>query len=256
MNDEKGNLFTISGTSQRLRTLWESTIGKKIIVATTGAILALYVVGHMAGNLKAFQGAGSGGEAAPINLYAEFLRTVGKPVLPEEGALWLVRVVLLAALILHVVGITQLYRRNLAARPSGHAAARVKRSWASRSMQLSGLIVLAFIVFHILQFTTGTVEAGAAIVTGEVYANLARVFDHWYYAAIYVVCVGLIALHLKHGIWSMFQTLGWDNPDRNMLTRRTATVTAVLVFLGFAAVPISYWAGAMDEPSETAAEVR
>src|SRR5687768_13078562 len=151
-----------------LRELWRSTIGKKVIVATTGAILAVYIVLHVLGNLKAIQGAGA---APAIDTYAEWLRTMGKPAIPREGLLWSLRVVLLAALIIHVTGIIQLYIRNRQARPAGHREAKqIGRSWAARTMLLSGLLLLAFVVFHILQFTTGTIQV-TPVVEGEVYEN-------------------------------------------------------------------------------------
>ena len=141
-----------------LREVWRSTIGKKLIVGITGVILAAYVIAHMLGNLKALQGAGGGSEA-PLDTYAEWIRTFGEPLIPREGVLWTVRVVLVLALVIHVAGIVQLIRRNRRARPEGHRSATVyKRTLSARTMTLSGFLLLAFIVFHVLQFTTLTIQ--------------------------------------------------------------------------------------------------
>src|SRR5688500_618330 len=143
-----------------LREVWRSSVGKKIIVAITGTVLMLYVVAHVLGNLKAFQGDG-GGEGAAVDHYAEFLRTVGDPVLPYEGLLWVVRVVLIACLVIHLVGVIQLAGRNSAARPPGYPAPAMERTLASRTMLVGGLLILAFVVFHVLHLTTGTIDPGS-----------------------------------------------------------------------------------------------
>jgi succinate dehydrogenase / fumarate reductase cytochrome b subunit len=229
-----------------LREVWASTIGKKVIVAITGALLALYVVLHMLGNLKAFQGPGGGDPA--IDRYAEWLRTVGGPAFPRSSILWIIRAVLIVALVLHVAAIVSLARRNRAARPAGHHfPRRIQRSWAARTMQISGFLILAFIVFHILQFTTGTIDV-TPIRDQAVYANVYDAFQKWYFVAIYVAAVALLGLHLRHAIWSVTLTGGWDKPNRNPTFRRTATALATLVAVGFAAVPISVAAGWLPRP--------
>ncbi|MBA2239711.1 MAG: succinate dehydrogenase cytochrome b subunit [Solirubrobacterales bacterium] len=249
--NEEGELEGSSGRHGGiLRQFWDSTIGKKIVVAVSGSILGLYLIVHMLGNLKGFQGPG-GGEPE-IDVYGEWLREVGSPALPEQGALWVVRAILLLALVLHVVAIVQLSRRNLAAKPKGHRPPRIQRSLASRTMLLSGLVLLAFVVFHVLQFTTATIQT-TPIVEGEVYANLYAAFQEWYFVVFYVVSMGLLALHLRHGAWSLTQTMGWDKPNRNPTLRRTATALAVVVSLGFAAVPLGFWLGIVPEPTSEAA---
>lgn len=236
-----------------LREVWRSTIGKKVFVAGSGLVLAGYVVAHALGNLKAVQGNGDGGEA-PIDTYAEWIRTAGKPVLPEDTLLWGARAILLLALVIHVVGIAQLTARSQAARPAGHTAERRASSIASRTMLASGLLLLAFIVFHILQFTTGTIQA-TPIVTGEVYANVHHGFQELWMVVIYVAIVALLGLHLRHALWSVTQTAGWDKPNRNTTIRRFASTTALVVTIGFAAVPIAIYAGALPEPEESPAEL-
>jgi succinate dehydrogenase / fumarate reductase cytochrome b subunit len=228
-----------------LRETWDSTVGKKVLVAISGSILLVYVVLHVLGNLKTFQGYGSGG--APVDDYAHFLRTVGSPVIPRDGLLWLVRVILIAALALHIAAITSLVRRNRAARPAGYPAPVVQRSLSSRTMAVSGVLVLAFIVFHILQFTTRTIQI-TPVYEGTVYANLDAAFSKWYFALLYVGAVILLGMHLKHAIWSVTQTAGWDKPNRNPTFRRFATGTAVAITVGFAAVPICFYTNILPDP--------
>ena len=231
-----------------LRETWSSTVGKKVIVAITGSILVIYVILHVLGNLKTFQGDGSSGAA--VDDYAHFLRTVGSPVIPRDGVLWLVRVILIAALVIHVVAISQLAARNRAARPGGRSAPVIQRSLSSRTMQLSGWLLLAFIVFHILQFTTRTIQV-TPVYEGTVYANLDAAFAKWYFVVLYVAAVVLLGMHLKHAVWSVTQTLGWDKPNRNPTFRRLATVTAVAITAGFAAVPICFYANILPDPPST-----
>ena len=242
------------GSAQRgrwLREVWASTIGKKVIVAITGAILAGYVVLHALGNLKAFQGTGSNGAA--IDRYAEWLRTFGEPAIPRNGVLWFVRVILIAALVLHVAAIYQLTKRNREARPAGSKDAPViQRTLASRTMLLSGLLILAFVVFHILQFTTRTIQI-TPVYEGTVYANLDAAFQKWYFVVVYVGAVALLGLHLRHAVWSVTQTAGWDKPNRNPTFRRIATFVAVSVAVGFASVPIAFYTGILPDPPSSQA---
>lgn len=229
----------------RLRLLWRSTIGKKWVVAITGAMMVAYVTAHMVGNLEAVRGPG-GGRAA-IDSYAQWLRTIGRPVLPYEGAVWIIRVILLTALALHITAIVQLTRRNQAARPAGHAAQRRRGSLSARTMVASGALLLAFIVFHILHFTAGVIHP-AAIRESHVYANVYDAFHIWWVVAIYLGAVALLGLHLRHGLWSAAQTSGLDNPDRNWTLRRFAVITSAVILIGFATVPILMAAGALERP--------
>lgn len=237
---------------------WDSTIGKKIVIATSGAMMGLYVIAHMLGNLKGFQGDGSGG-AAPIDTYGEWLRTLGEPAIPRNGLLWILRAILITALILHVIAVYQLSKRNNAAKPKGYHPPVIQRTLATRTMLWGGIFLLVFIVFHVLQFTTATIQV-TPVVEGEVYANLYAAFQEWYFVVFYLLAMGFLALHLRHGAWSLTQTMGWDKPNRNPTLRRTATTIAVVVSVGFALVPLGFWLGVVPEPSEsttaqTAAEV-
>ncbi|MDQ2797096.1 MAG: succinate dehydrogenase cytochrome b subunit [Actinomycetota bacterium] len=236
----------------RLLALWHSTIGKKYVAAVSGLILAIFVVLHMLGNLKALEGAGGGHPA--VDRYAHFLRTVGSPVLPHDFALWTERGVLILALVLHVTAITQLWLRNRAAKPSGHHIRRVRSTIAARTVRYSGVLILAFVVFHILQFTTFTIHP-TAMVRGTVYANTYGAFHAWWLVVIYVGAVTVLGLHILHGLWSGTQTAGIDNPDRNWFWRRLAAAVAVVTVIGFAAVPILFAANVLPRPVTEAAHV-
>jgi succinate dehydrogenase / fumarate reductase cytochrome b subunit len=225
--------------------MWRSTIGKKTIVAVTGVILVGYLVLHMVGNLNSLFG--PGGEEARVDWYAEWLRSFGEPLIPHEGVVWLVRAILLSAVAIHIVGVIQLAARNRAARPEGFPARRIGRSWESRLMLVSGLLLLAFIIFHILQFTTLTVDV-TPLAAGELYANLYNAFQEWYFVAIYLAALILVGIHLRHGIWSLCQTLGLDTPERNFGIRMGANALTLVIVVGFALVPILFFTGALAEP--------
>lgn len=232
--------------------LWKTTIGKKVFVAVSGAILIGYLILHMAGNLWSLAGPGDG--VPHIDEYAEWLRTFGGPLIPEDGILWAVRLILLTALVVHVVGVVQLKRRNRAARPPAFPARRIGRSWESNLMMVSGTAILAFVIFHILQFTTLTIDV-TPLTKGAIYANLYNAFQEWYFVLIYLVAVVLVGAHLRHAIWSLFQTLGLDNPERNRQIRTGASLLTVLLVAGFASVPILFYSGALGAPDGDEAEV-
>jgi succinate dehydrogenase / fumarate reductase cytochrome b subunit len=241
-----GHVSSTDYRPYRLRALWSSTLGKKYVVAITGAILALFVIAHMLGNLKAIEGPGNGHPA--LDSYARFLRRLGSPVLPHNFALWVERSVLLLALAVHVVAITQLWRRNRHAKPPGTHTTRVRSTVSARTMKLTGFTILAFVVFHILHFTTRTIHP-TRLVSEHVYANAYGAFQKWWIVVIYVGAVVLLGLHLNHALWSGTQTTGLDNPDRNWFLRRLASVTAVTVTAGFAAIPILLATDALPKPS-------
>jgi succinate dehydrogenase / fumarate reductase, cytochrome b subunit len=220
-----------------LREFWGSTVGKKQIVAVTGAVLVLYVITHMLGNLKAFQS-----DAAAIDLYGEYLRTVGEPVIPKNGVLWALRAVLLVSFVVHIVAVTQLAARNRAARPAGRRPPVIKRSLSTRTMQIGGYFLALFVVFHILHLTTGTIEPGS-FEKGAVFQNMNAAFDSPVFVAIYVLAALALGFHLRHAIWSFFQTGGWDKPNRNPTFRRASNFIAVAVAVGFVAVPVAFWVG-------------
>ena len=230
-----------------LREVWRSTVGKKIVVALSGVVLMTYVILHALGNLKVIQGAGGDG-TAPVDDYSHWLHTIGRPAIPEDGVLWLVRVVLLVALALHVAGIWQLTARNRAARPQGNLPRTQASSIASRTMLWSGIALGAFVVFHILHFTTRTIQP-TDLAEGTIYANLHGTFSEWWLVAIYVAAVGTLFFHLRHALWSVTQTWGIDKPNRNPTLRRGATITTVLVVTAFALVPIGFLTGVFPDPA-------
>jgi succinate dehydrogenase / fumarate reductase cytochrome b subunit len=229
----------------RLRTLWHSTIGKKYVAAVTGMLLAGFVIAHMLGNLKAIEGPGHG--HAALDSYARFLRTIGSPVLPHDFALWVERIVLFTALALHVTVVTQLYRRNRAAQPRAHRPKRIRSTIAARTMPLTGLVILVFVIFHVLQFTTLTIHP-TPLHDSTVYANAYGVFQKWWLVLIYVGAVMFLGLHLNHALWSGAQTAGVDSPDRNWFWRRLASGVTLIAVIGFALVPTLFWTGALPKP--------
>jgi succinate dehydrogenase / fumarate reductase cytochrome b subunit len=234
---------------RRLLLLYRSLVGKKAIVAVTGAILLGFLVFHAAGNLKTFLPDPSRG-VADIDVYAQFLRTMGEPLLPHMFVLWTLRVVLLLSLALHVVCVVQLARHNRRARPVQYERFEYAEATASgRWMLYSGTLLLLFVAIHLPHLTTGTLDA-AHFTPGAVYANLYRAFTRWSFAGLYLVAMAVVGLHLYHGAWSAFQSLGIDNPDRNRMLRRLAIGIAVVLPLAFASVPLAFLAGIMDPPSE------
>jgi succinate dehydrogenase / fumarate reductase cytochrome b subunit len=226
--------------------MWRSTVGKKVFVAVTGAILIGYLILHMAGNLNSLFGPGGGNPR--VDWYGDWLRNFGQPLVPYEFVLWLVRGVLLGALVVHVAGVIQLFRRNRAARPSAHPSKRIGRSWESQFMMVTGTLVLAFVVFHILQFTTLTIDV-TPLHHGEIYANLYNAFQEWYFVVLYVIATALICFHLRHGIWGVGLTLGFANPANNRQIRHGVNAFVLVLFAGFVAPVILFYADVLDAPA-------
>lgn len=230
----------------RIQTLYASSIGKKMVAAITGVILLGFLLGHVAGNLKVFTGSTSQG-VPHIDEYAQFLKVAGAPLLPAMMGLWIARLVLLGALILHVVTVAQLAMLSAEARPVGYVktnrrAASLPALW----MMFSGGLILVFVIFHILHFTTGTIEIGE-FTHGYVYNNLAKSFANPLVAIGYSLVMIVLGFHLNHGIWSLFQTLGLDNPDRNKQLRILSTGITLAIVLGFMAVPLAFMSGQMPD---------
>lgn len=228
----------------RIKALYASTIGKKLVAAITGIVLFGFLLGHVAGNMKVFTGTSPDG-VPHIDQYGQFLKVIGEPMLPAMFGLWGARAVLLIALILHVTAVTQLALLNNEARPVNYIRSKKKAaSLPALWMMFSGLLILAFIIFHILHFTTGTIELGK-FEHGYVYNNLSNSFANPLVAGGYIVVMIVLGFHLNHGVWSLFQTLGLDNPDRNKFLRIAATGITVAIVLGFIAVPLSFMSGQM-----------
>jgi succinate dehydrogenase / fumarate reductase cytochrome b subunit len=221
------------------RTLWTSTVGKKAIMAVSGLIMLMYLVAHMIGNLKIFFGPGE------FNHYAHWLRTLGEPFLHYEWALWLIRVVLVAAVVAHAVSAYQLSRLDRRARPVAYAHKRRRASYATRTMRWGGIILALFIVWHLLDLTTGTVHPGG-FQQGHPYQNVVDTFSTWYSGVIYIVAMLALGLHIQHGFWSAAQTLGAGNATRDRFLKATANVLALVLTAGFIAVPVAVMTGAVS----------
>ncbi len=219
--------------------LWGTTVGKKIVMAVTGIILVGFVIAHMLGNLKIFLG-----EEA-LNTYAVFLRTMGEPLFPSEVLLWTARIILLMCAVLHIVAAVELTRMNWAARPKVYDTKRsLAATYASQTMRWSGVILALFIVYHLLHLTAGLVGYRP----GEfqhlsVYKNVVAGFSVWYVSLIYILAMAALCLHLDHGVWSMFQTLGLNNARMTPALRAVSRVIALAVFAGFIVVPVAVLAG-------------
>ncbi len=218
-------------------TLYQTSIGKKVIMAVTGLILFAYTFVHMYGNLHIFEG------RQHLNDYAAWLRVMGYPLLPHEGGLWIARIVLLASVVGHIWAAWQVTRQDWAARPVAYAERKsIASTYAARTMRWSGVILALFIVFHILHLTTGTAYSGQFSKT-DVYGNVVNGFLNPVVSLVYIVSMVLLGMHLYHGVWSMTQTLGWRNQVNNHLWRGFATVMAVVIAGGNIAIPLAVLAG-------------
>ena len=197
-------------------------------MAVTGLVGIGFVLGHMVGNLQMFEGTGA---AQAMSDYAALLRKVG-------GLLWLVRIVLVAAVALHVTAALQLAARNRAARPVDYGIRKPQVSTlASRTMLVGGIILLLFIPFHIADMTFGIGVPSFRHL--DPYNNLRNGFSRWWAVAFYLLAMASLALHLFHGAWSSFRTLGARRSSPNPLHRSVAVAVAVITALGFAAIPIA-----------------
>ncbi len=220
----------------RLQRMLNSSIGLKITMALTGVILSGFVLVHMLGNLQVYQG------AEAIDAYGKLLRK-------EPALLWTFRLVLLSAVGLHIWAFVALTRTNLQARPQAYRARKYKESsFASRWMTITGPLILLFIIYHILHLTTGTLHPDFQ--EGAVYHNLVVGLSGLggVVGVIYVVAMIMLAFHLWHGVWSMFQTLGAAESRSGSLGRWFATIFTILVTLGFATVPLAVLAGFLKLP--------
>lgn len=213
-----------------IRAFYRSLIGKKIIMAVTGILLVGFLASHMASNILVFK------DPASLDHYAEWLRSFGP-------LLWVARLGLLALAVLHVVAAIQLTRLNQKARPVGYARLEPSASsWGARTMRIGGFLLLFFIIFHILHFTTGTVHPD--FVPGRVGENLILGFQlQPAVAAFYIVAMLALGLHLSHGIWSFFQTLGLNHPHWNRARLVTAWVLTVAIAGGLLVIPVGVLAG-------------
>lgn len=218
---------------------YKSAVGKKVVVALTGLFLIFFVVGHMAGNLKFFGSVNLETGQHTLDHYGHMLRAVGSDFIGNYTFLWIFRILLILSVILHVVTVILLSRQNRLARNAEYDNQKYRSATlASRTMLAGGLLLLCFIIFHILHFTTGDLHF-RGYVFGDVFNNVVSAFADWYMVAIYVFAMLWLCLHIYHGAWSAFQTLGIDNPTTNVLLRNGARLLAILLFLGFSIVPLA-----------------
>jgi succinate dehydrogenase / fumarate reductase cytochrome b subunit len=207
---------------------WHSTVGKKIVMGATGLILVGFVIVHMAGNLQLFMG------AERFNGYSKFLKH------DIIELTWIVRLTLLAAVMLHVTAAYQLVQRTRAARTvEYHNRQPQVSTYASRTMRWGGVYLLVFIVLHLLQFTIGFKPLLPEFSETGAYGNVIITFQRLQYSVFYLGAMFFLALHLYHGAWASFRTLGIARPSADPLHRRLALVIAIVVPVGFSLLPLS-----------------
>jgi succinate dehydrogenase / fumarate reductase cytochrome b subunit len=217
---------------------YEAPIGKKAVMAITGLVLFGYVVAHLLGNLQIYSG-----NPQQINVYAAFLHNPANAM-----ALLAARLFLLACVTLHIVAAIQLWAQNNSARPVSYARkADPGGNYASRTMRWSGVIVGAFVIFHILHLTVGAVPGLPAAEIAEhqpdVRANVIHGFQNYGVSAFYIIAMILLCMHLYHGIWSMFQSFGLSHPRYTPKIKKAAAVIAILIAIGNISIPISVMTG-------------
>lgn len=217
-----------------------STIALKMLMAVSGLIFIGFLVAHMYGNLKVFAG-----EEAFIE-YAHHLRTIGEPMLPHAGLLWVLRVGLIAALVVHVASAIALTRRAHSARSTKYVVKKNKgSSISSRTMRWGGLALFLFLIWHLLNFTIGKVNPTGGT-TDNAYVLLVDTFspEVWYVSVVYFLALIALGFHLHHGVWSACQTLGFTNSARSRARAKDAgLVVAIVIAGGFALVPLSVLVG-------------
>jgi succinate dehydrogenase / fumarate reductase cytochrome b subunit len=210
---------------------WQTTIGKKALMALTGVILFGFVLAHLIGNLQIYI------SAEKLNHYAATLRTV-------PALLWGARMTLLVAIVLHVWSSVQLARWQSAARPVKYIKkVNIHSTYASRTMMWSGPIILAFVIFHLLHFTFGVVHPGGPFDEHNVYNNVVTGFQVWPVSIFYIIAMIMLCYHLYHGLWSMFQSLGFSHPIYTPWLKVFAKVFAILIAVGNISIPVAVLTG-------------
>lgn len=222
--------------------LYGTAVGKKYVMAVTGIMLLGFVFFHMIGNLKMYLG------AEDYNHYAEFLRELLVPILPHTVLLWLLRFGLIGAVVLHIHAAYSLTVMNRSARSVKYQSPRDYQiaSFASRTMRWTGIIVALFVLWHLADLTWGTFNAvggDGVFVRGDAYGNVVRSFERVPVAVLYIVANIALGTHLFHGVWSLFQSMGWNNPRFNKWRRGFATAFATIIVVGNVSFPIAVLAG-------------
>jgi succinate dehydrogenase / fumarate reductase cytochrome b subunit len=216
----------------RTRLFFGSTVGKKVVMAATGIFLVVFVIGHMIGNLQVYLG------PEALNHYGELLRE-----LVHGSFIWVFRAVMLTAVVLHVWAATATTLGSWKARPIGYRRRQTytESTYASRTMRWGGAILLIFIIYHILHFTTGQLHND--FVPGDVYHNVVAGFSVWWVSAFYIFAMIVLGFHLWHGVWSMLQTLGLSHPSYNGLRTVIAWLVTLAVVLGNISIPVAVLTG-------------
>ncbi|WP_307803949.1 succinate dehydrogenase cytochrome b subunit [Micromonospora echinofusca] len=218
-----------------------SSVGLKAVMAVTGIVLVLFLIAHMLGNLKIFTGQTS------FDHYAHWLREIGAPLLPGVWFLWILRTVLLVAVLAHIGAATTLALRARAARPVRYAHRRpVQGSYAARTMRWGGVIIGLFVIYHLLDLTTGALNPVGD--PSRPYANVVADFapDRWYVTLFYTLAVVAVGFHLRHGAFSALRSLGQQTPRGERRARAVALVLAVALCAGYLAVPFAVLTGLVD----------
>ena len=219
---------------------YRSAVGKKYVMAITGILLMGYVFAHMVGNLKLYLG------PEEMNKYGEFLRVLAYPIFPHSGALWIMRIGLLVAFVLHIHAAWALTRMNKRARPMSYQSRRdyVVADFAARTMRWTGIIVLLFVVFHLMDLTWG--NANPAFEHGTPYENTVASFQRVPVSIFYIVANLALGVHLYHGAWSLFQSMGWNRRRFNNWRRYFAIAFTVIVVAPNVSFPLAVMFGVIS----------
>ena len=212
-----------------------TTVFMKLLMALSGALFVFYVLAHMYGNLKAFAG------AEAFNEYSHHLRVLGDPILPDGGFLWIMRLLLIGALVAHVYSAFYLWSRAQGARTTKYAVKKAAATTLSaRFMRWGGVALLLFLVWHLLQFSIVKFNVGSEAAGDSAGRLVISSFQVWWVVVIYLLAMIALGMHLWHGVWSASQTLGWATSARSRATAKTvATVTALVVSVGFILPPLA-----------------
>ena len=221
-----------------LLSFWSSAVGKKAVMAVSGIVLFGFVLVHMLGNLKVYQG------PQVFNHYAEGLRDVGAPFFPHGGALWVARIVLLGCVALHMLAAYQLTIMNWRARPIAYEQREyLKADYAARTMRWGGVILGLFVLFHLAHLTFGARWAHPGFNAGDAYHNVVTGFGNWIVSAFYILAQIFLGMHIYHGAWSLFQSLGWNHPQFNHWRVVFAHAFAWIIAVGNISFPLAVMTG-------------
>jgi succinate dehydrogenase / fumarate reductase cytochrome b subunit len=222
-----------------VQSIYSTSVGKKLTMALTGTMFVLFVIVHMLGNMKIYLGPDK------FNAYAQGLREFGAPFLGHGQFLWIVRAVLVLAVLLHVLSAWQLTRMSWAATGGRYKRrAALELSYASRMMRWGGVVIGLFILFHLMHLTVGSMHHD--FIDGDAYHNFVAGFQVPVVSGFYMLAMVALGLHLYHGTWSAFQTLGWDSPRIDRIRRPLAGAIAFVVMIGNLSFPVTVLTGCIE----------